>query len=275
MIDRIRKWLKRTERKIALSKREEFVIVTIILTLGLVLSQLMSLEWRYPMVVLLSLVAYAGSAIALREDLKGVEWLTLLVLPTLFTAAVGLFYFLLPVRWATRLPVAAAYGVGMYALLLTENIYNVAAQRGIGLLRAAHSVGFLLSLVTYFLLLSTTLSFRLPVFFNAVVIGIVSFFLVLQSVWSYELTPIISKRVGEVVLATSLVFFEFTWVLYFWPMKPILVALLLTTGFYSFVGIAQQYIVEKLYKRTIVEFLAVFVIVFLLGMMTTHWRGPV
>jgi hypothetical protein len=163
----------------------------------------------------------------------------------------------------------------MYALLLTENIYNVAAQRGIGLLRAAHSVGFLLTLVAYFLLLSTILSFRLPVFFNAIVIGLVSFFLVLQSIWSYELTPVVSKRVGEIAVIISLVFFEFTWVLYFWPMKPILVALLLTTGFYSFVGIAQQYIVEKLYKRTIVEFLAVFVIVFVLGIITTHWRGPV
>ena len=63
-----------------------------------------------------------------------------LTLPTLFTAAVGLFYFLLPVRWLTRLPVVILYSIGIYALLLTENIYNVAAERTIALFRAAHSL---------------------------------------------------------------------------------------------------------------------------------------
>ncbi len=275
MIDRFQKWLKRKERKIKLSKREQFVVVTVVLTLGLVLTQLMPLEWRYPMVIALSLVSYIACAFVLRKDLRGVEWLTLLALPTLFTASVSLFYFLLPVRWATRLPVAVAFGVGIYALLLTENIYNVAAERGIGLLRAAHSVGFLLTLITYFLIISTLLSFRLSILLNAAIVGLVSFVLVLQSLWSYELTPVVSKRVGEIVVAITFVFIEFIWVFYYWPMKPILVALLLTTGFYSFVGIAQQYIVEKLYKRTMIEFLAVFVIVFVLGMITTHWRGPV
>lgn len=275
MIDRIRKWFKRTERKMTLSKREQLVMVTAVLTSGLVLTQLISFEWRYPMVLLLSLAATVGCAFVLREDINGIEWLTLLTLPMLFTASVGLFYFLLPVRWATRLPVAVGYGIGMYALLLTENIFNVAAERGIGLLRAAHSVGFLLTLVTYFLLLSTVLSFRLTVFFNAAVIGAVSFLLILQSIWSYELAPVITKRVGEIAMALSFIFFELAWIFYFWPMKPMLVALVLTTAFYSFVGIGQQYVVEKLYKRTMIEFLAVFSIVFLLAMVTTHWRGPV
>ena len=67
-----------------------------------------------------------------------------------FTAAIALFYFLLPVRWLTRVPVAVLYAVGMYALLLTENIYNVAADRTIALLRAAQSIGYLLTLLTYF-----------------------------------------------------------------------------------------------------------------------------
>lgn len=271
----LRNWFKRTERKITLSKREQLVLVTVALTAGLILTQLMSLEWRYPMVIFLSLVAFFGSAFILREDLRGIEWLTLLILPTLFTFAVGLFYFLLPVRWATRLPVAVGFGIGMYALLLTENIFNVAAQRGIGLLRAAQSVGFLVTLLTYFFLLSTILSFRLPIFFNALAIGAVTFLLALQSVWSYELAPTLGKRVGEIVITISFLFFEGAWIVYFWPIKPILVALVFTTAFYSLVGIGQQYIVEKLYKRTMIEFLSVFCIVFLLAMAATHWRGPV
>jgi hypothetical protein len=88
----------------------------------------------------------------LREGIDGIEWLTVLTLPPLYTAGVGLFYFLLPVRWLTRLPVAMAYGLGMYVLLLTENIFSVASIRTIQLLRAAQAVGFLLTLVTGFFL---------------------------------------------------------------------------------------------------------------------------
>lgn len=271
----IKKWVKRVSRKVILTKRQEFVGATGVLVLGLILTQLVPLDFRYPMVVFLALLAFTVSAIVLRYDLGGIEWLTLLVLPTLFTTAVSLFYFLLPVRWATRLPVAALYGVGMYALLLTENIFNVAAERGIGLLRAAHSVGFLVTLVTYFLLILTIFSFRLPVFITALLIASVNALLFLQSLWSHELGKTISVKAGEIVVILTVLSFELTWALLFWPIKPILLALLLTSGFYSMAGMAQQYMVEKLYKKTIIEFVSVLCIVFVLAIITARWRGPV
>lgn len=267
--------IKRWDRKSPLTKRQEFVAVTIVLTVGLILTQLVAIEWRYPFVAGLSLSAYLLSAFGLREDLRGVEWVTLLVLPTAFTAAVSLFYFLLPVRWLTRLPVAALYAIGIYAILLTENIYNVAADRSIALLRAAHSVGALLTLATYFLLILTILTVRLPVFFSMVAVGVATFFLSLQSLWSVELTDVLTSRLKQIVVAISIVFFELAWVFAFWPAKLVLIALFLTTSYYAVVGMAQQYLVDKLYKKTAVEFLAVTAIVFGLLLLTTHWRGPV
>lgn len=271
----LKKWMKRFNRKMTFTKRQEFVGVTGLLVVGLILTQLVPLDFRYPMVALLTCITFVLSAFVLRYDLKGIEWLTLLSLPTLFTTAISLFYFLLPVRWATRLPVAALYAVGMYALLLTENIYNVAAERGIGLLRAAHSVGFLVTLVTDFLLLFTILSFRLPVLVTAILIALVNALLFIQSLWSYELGKTLNQKVGEIVVILTVLSFELTWILLFWPIKPILIALLLTSGFYSTVGMAQQYMVEKLYKKTIIEFLSVLCIVFILALITARWRGPV
>jgi hypothetical protein len=66
------------------------------------------------------------------------EWMTLLTLPTLLLLSRCLFCFSAVARGA----VAALYAVGMYALLLTENIYNVTADRTITA-RAAQSIGFL------------------------------------------------------------------------------------------------------------------------------------
>ncbi len=273
MLGGIKKRLVRWDRRVSFTKRQQFVIVTIMLTIGLLLTQLVSQELRYPMVLFLSVVAYLASAVVLREDLRGAEWVTLLVLPTLFSAAVALFYFLLPVRWLTRLPVAALYGVGMYALLLTENIYNVAADRTIALLRAAHSVGFLLTLVTYFLLVQTILAFRLPAALSTVIIGIMSFFLAFQSLWAVELTPTLTVRMRRISIAITLLLVELAWIFSFLPTKTTLQALLFTTSFYSAVGMGQQYLVEKLYKKTVIEFVSVSAIVFVITIIATHWRG--
>lgn len=265
--------LKRWNRHFSLSKRQQFVGITAILTVGLLLTQLVSTELRYPMVLLLAGTAYILSAFGLREDLSGIEWMTLLVLPTAYTAAIALFYFLLPVRWLTRIPIAAFYAVGMYALLLTENIYNVAAERTIALLRAAHSVGFLLTLVTYFFLLQTILSFRFYAPVSVVATGVVSFFLAFQFLWAIELESRVNQRLVHVSVLLSVIFAQLAWIFSFWPVSFVLQALFITTCFYSMVGMMQQYLVERLYKKNVIEFAMVTVLVFIIVFLATHWRG--
>ncbi len=264
---------RRWDRRFAPTKRQQFVAITLVLTAGLLLTQLVPADFRYPMVAGLSIAAYSLTAFGLREDLRGIEWVSLLTLPTFFTAAIGLFYFLLPVRWLTRLPVAALYGVGIYALLLTENIYNVAAERTIALLRAAHSVGFLLTLVTYFFLVQTILAFRLLPFLSVLFVGGVSFLLLFQSLWAMELSERPSRRVWELTFVLTLVLMELVWALSFLPVKTTLATIFFTTCFYGMAGMAQQYLVEKLYKKTVVEFFFVCAIVLVLLLATTHWRG--
>lgn len=273
LIDSIKKRFVRWDRRTLVTRRQQFVIVTVVLTALLLLTQLVSLELRYPLVVVLSVVAYGLTAFALREDLHGIEWATLLILPTLFTTAVSMFYFLLPVRWLTRLPVALLYGIGMYALLLTENIYNVAVDRTIALLRAAHSVGFLLTLFTYFLLAQTVLAFRFIAPVNTIVIGVISFGLVLSALWSMELTSQVSRRVWQLTIATTLFLVNLVWIFSFLPTKGTLQALLFTTAFYSSVGMATQYLVEKLYKKNVIEFFTIAAMVCVITIIATSWRG--
>lgn len=271
--DSIRRRFIRFDRRLSLTKRQQFVILTGMLCVGLMVTQLVSADWRYPMALALSLLAFLFSAFALRDDLRGIEWLSLLTLPALFTAAVSLFYFLLPARWLTRVPVVVLYAVGMYALLLTENIYNVAADRTIALLRAAHSVGFLLTLFTYFLLVQTVMAFRLPFYLNALFVGGISFFLIFQSLWAVVLETTVDRRVWRITWATSIVLSELSWAFSFWPTQSTLKVLLLTTMFYGIVGMAQQYLVEKLYKKTVIEFFSLCAIVFAIVLLATRWRG--
>lgn len=274
-IEAIKRWFIRWERHFSFTKRQQFVGATIILTMGLLFTQMITGESRYVSVFLLAVITAGLCALVFRRDLKAMEWLTILTLPTMFTAAVALFYFLLPVRWLTRIPVAFLYGIGMYALLLTENIYTVAADRTIALLRAAHSVGFLLTLFTYFLLTQTILAFRLIAPVQMILIGLITFFLVLQSVWSMELTEILGRRVWRISVAITVFLMQLVWIFSFLPTKTTLQALLFTTFFYSTVGMAQQYLVEKLYKKIVIEFFVVAAIVFIITLIATSWRGHV
>lgn len=266
------KRFKRWDRTQPFSKRQQFVGITGILTVLLMLTQLVPLDFRYPMVAALFIVSYGLCAFALRDDLHGAEWGTLLILPSFFTAAVAVFYFLLPTRWLTRLPIAVLYAIGMYALLLTENIYNVAAARTIALLRAAHSVGFLLTLATYFLLVQTVLAYRLYGWENALLIGFVTYPLTLQILWAMNLEPLIGKQVRELTRIITLIAVELTWIFSLMPVRTTLLALFLTTCFYGLVGMGQQYLADRLYKRTVWEFFGVVAIVGVILLVTLNWR---
>ncbi len=270
----IEKRWKRWERHIQLTKRQQFVLVTFVLTLGLMLTQLAPVDVvRYPMVVLLAAMTYLGAAFALREDLGGIEWMTLLIPPTLYSAAVALFYFLLPPRWLTRIPIAALYAIGLYAFLLTENIYNVAANRTIALLRAARSVGFLLTIFTFYLLTLTVISFRAYPVGTTIIISGLSFLHIFPSLWLMELTGQVSRRIIAMSIALSVVLGELAWVLSFWPVPTAMIALLMSSVFYSTVGMGQEYLANKLYKKTVIGFFLVCIFVFIAALFTTRWRG--
>jgi hypothetical protein len=269
---RILKKIQLRLARITISKRQQFVFTTVFLTTILILTQIVPSDFRYAFVAFLSVCTFVLTAICLREELAGIEWVTLLTLPTLYSAGVALFYFLLPVRWLTRIPVALLYAVGLYAILLTENIFNVAAIRTIALLRAAHAIGFLLTFATYFLLIQTVFAFRWHFYVNVPIVGALSFILIFQSLYAMELEPVVSRRIYVASAALTFVMMQFAWILSFWPSAPLMAALFTASVFYSFTGIAQQYVVDKMYKRTVLEFFLVCIVVFLIFLVTTRWR---
>lgn len=255
-----------------MSKRKKFVFVSFILSLGLLTIQFVNVDYRYEMIALLGIFSFILSAWSLIEDLQGVEWLTVMILPVLYPVSVGLFYFLLPERMLTRLLILAIFGFGMYALLLTENIFSVAAIRTIQLLRAAHAVGFLLTLVTAFFIFDTVWSFRLSVYLNSVLIFIASVPLFLQGLWSYELTERrISERVMMFTLVLALGLAEVALALSFWPVTVAVGSLFLVTMAYIGLGVSQFYFSERLFKKTVYEYLGVGVIVLITTMLVTKW----
>lgn len=196
-----------------------------------------------------------------------------LVLPTLYTVGVGLFWFLLPATIFTRLPVVILYGLGIYALCLTSNIYTVAAIRTIALLRAAKGVGFVITLVTLFLIFDAILSLRIPVWFTAPAVAVISLPLFLQGFWVVPLEKTISKEVYLISLVSSLIVGEIAALLYFWPVTVVVGSLFLTVSAYMLLGLGQAKLESRLFSLTIREYLVVGILVFLGMFLATRWGG--
>jgi hypothetical protein len=237
-----------------MSKRRKLVIAALALTLALVSIQSIEIEARYQAIGVLAGLAYGFSAWALLEDLKGIEWLTVLILPVLYPVSVALFYFLLPERILTRVGIMGLFGVGMYALLLTENIFNVAAIRTIQLLRAAHAVGFLLSLLVAFFLWNTIFSFKLAGWWNAILVFITAWPLLLQAIWSVNLEDYLSKQVLNYTWGLSWVLASLALMISFWPVTIMVASLFLVTVLYVILGLAQHKLSGRLFKKTVEEY---------------------
>jgi hypothetical protein len=256
-----------------ISKRQKFIFSTLFLSLALLTIQIANVSWRYQAIGILVILTYLLSAWSLKEGLSGVEWLTVLILPTFFTAALGLFYFLLPSSWVTRLPIVILYGLGIYILLLVGNIFSVAAIRTIQLLRSAQAVGFLLTLIVAFFLYDTIFSFRGNSWFNFGTTFLVSLPLILQGLWWINLEERINPLIRVYSLSLALIQAEIALAFSFWPVTVAVGSLALATSLYLTLGLSQQQLAGRLFSKTVNEYLGIGVLVFLVILFTTIWGG--
>lgn len=268
--------LRRAYRRIIayeITKRQRFILMSFFLTAILLTTQTVSESVRYQTIVFLAVLTIFLSIFSLWGELSGVKYFLLLLLPVYFVVGASLFYFLLPVRWLTRLPFALAFGISVYLLMLTSNIYNVAAIRTIALLRAAHAVGLLFSLISTFFLTDVLFSLHPPFYF--VVLGAILIMapLYLVALWSYELEDFISRRVMVYTSVFTLITAQLALVLSFWPIVPINGALALVTLMYVLLGLSQFNFQDRLKAKNLYEHLGVALVVFVIIVIATKWGG--
>jgi hypothetical protein len=255
-----------------MTKRQKFILSSVILSMGLMVIQWVDVDYRYVAILGFFLITYMITAWALFEDLKGVEWITILSLPSLYATAVALFYFLLPDSVISKSVILGLFGLGLYALFLTENIYSVAAIRTIQLLRAAHAVGFLLSVLTLVLFYNSIFSFKWSYWLNAVASFIVTFPIMLQGLWSVKLEKKIDTGILLMSLATALLIAQLAAAFSFLPATVWIAALFLSTFVYVSLGIMQHAIHERLFKRTLYEYLSVGAFVLIATLVVMPWK---
>ena len=274
-----------------MSKRAKFFAVSLFLGFLLWLSGFFGVEKRLAIVLSISGIAYVLSAWVLFEDLKGWEWITLLILPVLFTLGSGLFGNLLPsaipsmfglnfqietslfLGGVVRFVFIVLYVLGMYAVMLTENIFSVASIRTIQLFRAARSVSFILALIVSLFFFAVVYSLRLPFYWISLIVGLVSLLLSFESLWSVDLK---TEHLDDVYRLSGIIGWLmalFAAVVAFWPIVPFMGGLVLTACFYALLGILEQRLVNKMMAVNYGEFVIFNLIIVGIAFLTTSWRG--
>lgn len=253
------------------TKRRKFIFSSVLLTAGLIFIQFSQIPNRYEIILFLSLLSIVLTLWSLKEALKGPIWLVSWILPSFFTAGVGLFYFLLPNSIFTTIPVIIFYFIGIYALFLSENIFSVSAIRTIQLFRSASAVSFLLTLLTSFLLYETIFSFRFHSYLNFSLVFLATFFLCFHFVWSINLEEKISAKIVQISFLISLGMGEIALILSFWPSTTTLSSLFLTSLAYVTLGLTSAKLSERLFKKTVEEYLFVGFFVLSVLLVYTNW----
>lgn len=274
-----------------MSKRTKFILLSGLIGFGLWLTNSAAVDYRFGLYLTMAVVTYVLSAWVLFDDLKGLEWLTLMVLPVMFTLGSGLFANFLPAavprmfgrafQLETSMLMAgilkivyfALFSLALYGILLIENIFSVASIRTIQLFRAARSVNFILTLVASLFFYTVALSMKLPFWWVGLVVFIVSLILSFPSFWSVDLKGDILKVAGRYSLAVSWVTSTCAVMLSFWPVKAFMGGLMLTSVLYALLGTLEQRLSSRVYLESLLEYGVTVTIIFLIGFLTTSWVG--
>lgn len=257
-----------------MSKRQKFVLSSSLLAGFFLAAQLSNVFFGYGLILAVVLASLILSFWSLKEALRFDASLLALILPVAFTLGAGFFfYLLLPPSLLVRVPVIFLYALGMYAILLGANIYAVASLRTIALLRTAHAVGLVLTLLTAFFLFDSLFSFRSYPWVNGLLAGVIAWPLFLQNLWSFTLEEKITPAIWQFSIAGALVVSQLSLMISFWPVTVTVGSLFLTTILYISLGIMQAFLLGRLFNKTIREFLMVGLVVFVAVFLSARWGG--
>lgn len=248
-----------------MSKKNLFWVISLLLTGGLLVVTALPVSYRVLAVVILSSLSFVLTILALRRDLAGIEFLTLTTLPTLFTLGMaGILYYFPNFSHFFRFLFSLIFSFFFYVTLLCENIFNVAGERSLPLLRASYTAAFLVTLFTVFPLYTVVFKTNPSFLMGVLLITALTFALTFQSLWTIFLPKPFDDRAfwGSVVVTLMMV--EALSVFSFFPMESFFKALGLSTVYYIVLGFAHHYFRKTLKTKVYLEYFLIGFIVFLI-----------
>lgn len=253
------------------NKRQKFVLAIVILSAGVFISEYFTDVKLLFVSLFLALVTDFLLYFILRKDTKGTFSYPIFILPFFYTLAFPFFYTLVPTRLISRLIITVLYAFGLYSLFLTQNIFAVSNIRTINLLRSARIVAFVITLLVFYFLVNFIFSLRLPILLTPLVILPVTFFVNIQSLWTYSLDVAQLKSVALFSAFIAVCILQLSYVLIIWPVNASVYSLFLTGIFYTYSGLCHAWLDRRLFKGILWEYVWVGFISVLFLVIFSKW----
>lgn len=251
-----------------IEKRVRFVVTTVALSLLLLLATFSYYDKAWFFIPVLFIATYLLTFFSILEGIQKAEWITLFIMPIGLSLVFYMFYYLIPVRWLTRVPFIAMYAVSIYAILLTSNIFNVGVEKSIRLYKAAFSVNYFYHTILSFIAFSILFTLRENALFNALIAAVVIFPFAIQLLWTIRLQHSVERDMLVYAAFIAAIIGEFALVISFVPFKPSIAALLLTSAYYTIAGLTTAHVDGRLFKNTIREYVIVLAFVIIVSLLT-------
>ncbi|MBI5123394.1 hypothetical protein HZA75_06070 [Candidatus Roizmanbacteria bacterium] len=261
---------KKGSAPVVIDKRQKFVIATIILSLSLFASEFQFSKSGFFIVFGLAILTNLFLWWATYADLKENKTYQIFILPFFYNLAFGMFYFLTPTIFLSRIILTIIYALGIYSLLLCQNIFVVGSMRTIALLSGARIVSFVITLISYFFLTNIIFTLHVSIFLVVLFVFLYTYFLIYGGLWIYNLQKTV-PYMGRWVLALTVCLSETAAILWFWPSSPTVIALFLAGFFYVMVGLSHVWFERRLFKGILWEYVWVSCITFFLLILFTPW----
>lgn len=123
---------------------------------------------------------------AIYENINRVEWIMLFVLPVLWALEWYVFFYMIPIRWLTRLAFGLIFTMIFYVLLSVENIYNVGVEKNIQLQKAAITVSTVFLVSLCYIAFQVVASFEMYWLLSGAVVALISWIFALKYFWTVE-----------------------------------------------------------------------------------------
>jgi len=271
----LKNYLKLSKRgrkgvKFSIDKRQKFVIAVILLSLGLFLTEFQFSKSGLYISILLTIFTNIFLFWAIHQDIKENRAYQIFILPFFYSLAFGLFYFLTPTIFISRLLLTVIYAFGLYSLFLSQNILVVSSAKTIALLSGARIVSFVITLISFFFLTNIVLSLHLIILPMILIMIVYTYLLVYHSLWTYTLQKG-SQPLHVWATALTICLVQAGTLLWFWPSSPTVIALFLTGFFYTIVGLAHIWFEKRLFKGILWEYVWVGCMVFFVLILFSQW----
>lgn len=259
------------KRSLRVDKRYRLVISVLVMVAFVLVASFFPIDNAIFIVPILAVFCYVLTFFCILEDIEKIGWYGFFFMPVAATIFLYLEYFLLPGRWLTRLPFIIIYGISIYAILLTSNIFNVGVEKSLQLYRAAFSVNYFYQTLIIFLGFNFLFSLQLNPLLNMASVAILAFFFSFHLLWTIRLKRYIESEVLRFAILIGLIFGQIGLIISFIPLKPTISSLFLASSYYSLQGLIYHFLDQRLFKETVREYIFVWIFVLGLTLLSINW----